>query len=68
MAEEFARFTGNTYRVAVADGSRNQRARAIDSGVDVVVVNYETVVSWVRTCDCWRNARRWCWPSMSRSS
>lgn len=44
-AEEFRRFTGNTYRVAVADGTRRERARAIDSGADVVVVNYETVVS-----------------------
>ena len=33
------------YRVAVADGSRQQRARAIDGGADVIVVNYETAVS-----------------------
>jgi SNF2 family DNA or RNA helicase len=44
-AEEFRRFTGNLYQVAVADGSRTERARAIDSGADVVVLNYETVVS-----------------------
>lgn len=44
-AEEFRRFTGHLYRVAVADGTRHERARAIDSGADVVVVNYESASS-----------------------
>lgn len=44
-AEEFRHFTGSLYRVAVADGSRQDRARAIDSGADVVVVNYESTLS-----------------------
>jgi SNF2 family DNA or RNA helicase len=48
-AEEFRRFTGNRYRVAVADGSRHERARAINIGADVVVVNYESVVSLAET-------------------
>lgn len=43
--EEFRRFTGQRYRVAVVDGSRRERARAIDSGANVVVVNYETALS-----------------------
>ncbi len=43
-AEEFRRFTGRLYRVAVADGTRHERARAIDSGADVVVVNYESAL------------------------
>ena len=43
--EEFRRFIGQRYRVEVADGSRRERARAIDSGANVVVVNYETVLS-----------------------
>lgn len=42
-AVEFRRFAGGLYDVAVADGTRVQRARAINSGADVVVVNYETV-------------------------
>ena len=42
---EFERFTGSLYRVVVADGPRDQRAAAINSGADVVVVNYETVAS-----------------------
>lgn len=45
-AAELRRFTGDLYRVAVAaDGSRADRAKAFDSGADVVVVNYETAVS-----------------------
>ena len=44
-AVEFRRFAGGLYEVAVADGSRADRARAINSGADVVVVNYETVGS-----------------------
>ena len=44
-AVEFGRFAGGLYEVAVADGTRIARARAINSGADVVVVNYETVGS-----------------------
>lgn len=42
-AVEFRRFAGGLYEVTIADGSRADRARAINSGADVVVVNYETV-------------------------
>jgi SNF2 family DNA or RNA helicase len=44
-AQEFRRFTGDVYRVAVIDGPRVQRARALASGADVVVVNYEGAVA-----------------------
>lgn len=44
-AAEFHRFTGDLYRVAVADGGRRDRAAAIQSGADVVVLNYEGVVA-----------------------
>lgn len=48
-AEEFRRFAGSRYRVAVADGTRHARARAINSGANVVVVNYESAVSLAGT-------------------
>lgn len=48
-AEEFRRFTGNRYRVGVVDGTRQDRARAVNSGADVVVLNYEGVVSMTDT-------------------
>lgn len=41
-ANEFQRFTGGLYRVAVIDGTPDERARGISSGADVVVVNYES--------------------------
>ena len=41
MGAEFERFTGGLYRVAVIEGPRMQRAAALASGADVVVVNYE---------------------------
>lgn len=44
-AEEFRKFTGNLYRVAVVDGTRSARARLIDSGANVVVLNYESALS-----------------------
>jgi SNF2 family DNA or RNA helicase len=44
-AVEFGRFTGDLYRVAVADGSRQEKASALQQGADVVVLNYEAVVS-----------------------
>ncbi len=40
-AQEFRRFTGDLYRVAVVEGSQKQRSRALASGADVVIVNYE---------------------------
>lgn len=44
-AVEFSRFAGDLYRVAVADGSRSEKAAALHQGADVVVLNYEAVVS-----------------------
>lgn len=44
-AVEFGRFAGDLYRVAVADGSRQEKASALQQGADVVVLNYEAVVS-----------------------
>jgi SNF2 family DNA or RNA helicase len=42
---EIRKFAGDLYGVAIADGTRVERARAIESGADVVVFNYETAVS-----------------------
>lgn len=42
---EFDHFTGGLYRVGVADGPRAVRAAVLEAGNDVIVVNYETVVS-----------------------
>lgn len=42
---EFARFTGDLYRVVVAEGDRHSKATALFSGADVVVVNFETLVA-----------------------
>ncbi|MGY1635424.1 DEAD/DEAH box helicase [Geodermatophilus sp. SYSU D00742] len=42
---EFERFTGDLYRVAVADGDRRAKAQALFAGADVVVANYETLVA-----------------------
>lgn len=44
-AEEFSRFAGSLYRVAVVDGNRHERTRAIHGGADVVVLNYESTLS-----------------------
>jgi SNF2 family DNA or RNA helicase len=44
-AEEFRRFCGDLYRVATVEGSRRQRASALASGPDVVVLNYEATIS-----------------------
>jgi SNF2 family DNA or RNA helicase len=44
-ATEFQRFTGDLYRVAVLEGSRADRARALASGADVIVVNYEGAIA-----------------------
>lgn len=43
--QEFGRFTGDLYRVVVAEGDRRAKARALFSGADVVVVNYETLLT-----------------------
>lgn len=43
-AEEFRRFCGDLYRVVVIEGSRRQRAAALASGADVVVINYEATI------------------------
>lgn len=48
MAEwsrEVERFTSGLYRVGVVTGSRAERAATIEDRYDVLVVNYETVVS-----------------------
>jgi SNF2 family DNA or RNA helicase len=42
---EFRRFAGDLYRVAVADGTRAQKAASLEQGADVVVFNYETAVA-----------------------
>jgi SNF2 family DNA or RNA helicase len=44
-AEEFRRFCGDLYRVATVQGSRRQRASALASGPDVVVLNYEATIT-----------------------
>ena len=44
-AAEFRRFAGDLYRVAVADGTRQEKAAALRQGADVVVVNYEGAVA-----------------------
>lgn len=44
-AEEFKRFCGDLYRVSTVDGSRRQRAAALASGPDVVILNYEAAIS-----------------------
>lgn len=44
-AVEFGRFTGDMYTVAVAQGSRREKAKALSMGADVVVVNYEGAVT-----------------------
>lgn len=42
---EFGRFTGDLYRVVVAEGDRHAKASALYSGADVIVVNFETMVA-----------------------
>jgi SNF2 family DNA or RNA helicase len=44
-AEEFRRFVGDLYRVAVVGGSRAERAVAFAAGADVVVLNYEAAIT-----------------------
>jgi SNF2 family DNA or RNA helicase len=42
---EFRRFAGDLYGVAVAEGSRAEKAAALHQGADVVVLNYEAAIS-----------------------
>lgn len=42
---DFARFTGDRYRVSMAAGSRRQKEEALASRPDVLVTNFETVIS-----------------------
>ncbi|KAF0848141.1 DEAD/DEAH box helicase [Nocardia caishijiensis] len=42
---EFGRFTGDLYRVVIAEGDRRAKAAALFSGADVVVINFETLVA-----------------------
>lgn len=44
-ATEFRRFTKNLYGVTVLQGSRRERAQALASGADVIVVNYEGAIT-----------------------
>lgn len=43
--EELRRFTGDLYRVVIAEGDRRAKASAFFARADVIVVNYETLVS-----------------------
>jgi len=44
-ATEFQRFTGDLYKVSVAQGNRREKAEALHVGADVVVTNYEGAVT-----------------------
>jgi SNF2 family DNA or RNA helicase len=44
-AVQFDQFTDGVYRVAVVDGSKAEKAKALASGADVVVMNYESAVT-----------------------
>jgi SNF2 family DNA or RNA helicase len=43
--QDFQRFKGDFYRVQVVAGNRNLKRRALRSGADVFVTNFETAVS-----------------------
>lgn len=43
--QEFGRFTGDLYKVVVAEGDRRAKAQSLFTGSDVVVVNYETLLT-----------------------
>jgi SNF2 family DNA or RNA helicase len=43
--QEFRKFTGNLYRIRIADGDRRSKAAMLYQGADVIVVNYETLVA-----------------------
>lgn len=42
---DFARFRGEMYNVQIVSGSRREKRTAISSGADVLITNFETVVS-----------------------
>lgn len=42
-ANAMSEFMGDRYRVEIVEGSAPERARRVDSGADVVVMNYEAV-------------------------
>jgi SNF2 family DNA or RNA helicase len=44
-AVEFGRFTGDMYTVAVAHGTRREKAEALGVGADVIVTNYEGAIA-----------------------
>ena len=43
--EDFRRFKGDLYKVGIVSGSRNEKTAAIRAGGDVLVTNFETVIS-----------------------
>lgn len=43
--KDFSRFTGDLYRVATAEGTKRSKRAALGKGADVLITNYETVVS-----------------------
>ncbi|GAB3332588.1 DEAD/DEAH box helicase [Micromonospora halotolerans] len=44
-AVQFDQFTDGMYRVAVIEGSKAEKSKALASGADVVVMNYESAVT-----------------------
>lgn len=44
-AAAIAQFTGDTYKVEIIEGTARERARRVDSGADVIVLNYEAIPS-----------------------
>ncbi len=42
---DIARFMGDLYKVEIVNGTLKQRRHALRSDADVIVTNYETVVS-----------------------
>ena len=43
--EDFKRFMGDLYRVEIITGNKHEKIHALSSGADVLVTNFETVVS-----------------------
>lgn len=44
-ASAIGQFMGDTYKVEIIEGGAAERARKVDSGADVIVLNYEAVAS-----------------------
>lgn len=42
---DFSRFKGDMYRVRIVSGTRREKQRALRSGMDILVTNFETVAS-----------------------